>query len=376
MNKKNIIIITGNPLNHEGGVVAFNKGLITTLNSFQKGYKLMHFSIGSRMSLFYFPIFKRLIYPFFLFFDLIRLFFILFNKNIKIIQHNPSLILVPLFRDGLAQLINYMIFKKKSIIVLHGWKEHIFKKIITNKLYRFLIIKFFNSADEVFVLSEEFKSKLIELGVSRLKINVTSTFFYKKDIEISSKPKPISCKVKFVYLGRVSKIKGMDELIGAFNIVKNRTNKFSCDIIGHGDKPKTLDYYKDLVIENNLDDKILFLGRKTGKEKFNLLSNADVYIFPSYMEGCPTSVIEALASGLFVISTDVGALNDIINDDNGVKVKPTQIDALANAIHLSIENIETIRFKQREIAHNAILKFEVKQIAKQFHISYQNLIDC
>jgi glycosyltransferase involved in cell wall biosynthesis len=94
------------------------------------------------------------------------------------------------------------------------------------------------------------------------------------------------------------------------------------------------------------------------------------------MEGCPTSVIEALASGLFVISSDVGALNDIINEDNGITVKPKQIDALVNAILLSIENIETIRLKQREIAQNAILKFEVKQIAKQFHISYQNFIDC
>lgn len=375
MNKKNIIIITGNPLNHEGGVVAFNKGLITTLNSFQKGYKLMHFSIGSRMSLFYFPIFKRLIYPFLLIFDLIRVFFIFFNKNIKIIQHNPSLIPVPLIRDGLAQLINTIIFKKKSVIVLHGWKEHVFKKVVENKFYRYLIVKFFNSADVLYVLSEEFKSKLIELGVNRLKINVTSTFFYKKDIKTSPKQKPISGEVKFVYLGRVSKIKGTGELIEAIKIVKDVRQDFICEIIGHGDKPKTLDYYKDLVIENNLDDKIIFLGRKTGEEKFKLLSNADIYVFPSYMEGCPTSVIEALASGLFVISTDVGALNDIINEDNGVTVKPKQIDTLANAILLSIENIEIIRSKQREIADNAILKFEVNQIAKQFHSSYQNLID-
>jgi glycosyltransferase involved in cell wall biosynthesis len=375
VNKKTIVLITGNPLNHEGGMVAFNKGLITTLNSFKKDYKLKHFSIGSRMSLFYFPILKRLIYPFLLFFDLTRLFFTLFNKNIKIIQHNPSLIPVPLVRDGLAQLINNIVFKKKSVIVLHGWKEHIFKKIIDNKLYRFLIIKFFNSADVVFVLSEEFKSKLIELGVNKLKINVTTTFFYKHDIKTLPNQTAKTDVVKFVYLGRVSKIKGMDELISAFNIVKNRTYNFTCNIIGHGDKPKTLEYYKDLVIENNLDDKIIFLGRKTGEEKFKLLSNADIYVFPSYMEGCPTSVIEALASGLFVISTDVGALNDIINEDNGVTVKPKQIDTLANAILLSMENIEIIRSKQREIADNAILKFEVNQIAKQFHISYQNLID-
>ena len=50
---KNIILILGNPLNHEGGMVAFNKGIISTLNNGKKEYRLKHFSIGSRMSLFY-----------------------------------------------------------------------------------------------------------------------------------------------------------------------------------------------------------------------------------------------------------------------------------------------------------------------------------
>lgn len=368
------ILVLGNPLNHEGGMVAFNKGLISNLNAAKKSYQLQHFSIGSRMSLFYYPILRKLIYPFLLVFDLIRLFFILINKNIKIIQYNPSLIPVPLVRDGLAQLINIIIFKKKSVIVLHGWKELIFKKIIDNKLYSYLIIKFFNSADVVFVLSEKFKSKLIDLGISKSKIKVTTTFFYNKDIIISSKQKPISHEVKFVYLGRVSKIKGMGELIEAIKIVKNVRQDFICEVIGHGDKPKTLNYYKGLVIENNLDDKIMFLGRKTGEEKFKILLSSDIYLLPSYMEGCPTTAIEALASGLFVISTDVGALDDIISGDNGIKVKPKQINELADAILNSIREIDKIRLKRKKITKDAFLNFEVNQIAEQFHKSYCSLI--
>ena len=374
MIKKNIVLITGNPLNHEGGMVAFNKGLLSTLNATKKSYKLLHFSIGSRMFFFYSPILKRIVYPIILVYDLIRLFFILFKKNIKIIQHNPSLIPVPLIRDGLVQLINTIIFKKKSVIVLHGWKEHIYKKIVENKFYRYLIVKFFNSADVLYVLSEEFKFKLCELGVSKFKINVTTTFFYERDIKTVLRQKPITDKIKFIYLGRVSKIKGIGELIEAFSKVKKKRKDFICEIIGHGDKPKTLQYFEKKVIEKKLEDNIKFLGRITGEEKFDLLSQSDIYIFPSYMEGCPTSVIEALASGLFVISSDVGALNDIINEDNGIKVKPKQIDALANAILYSMGNIEIIRSKQREIANNSILKFEVNQIAKQFHKSYQDFI--
>jgi len=374
VNKKTIVLITGNPLNHEGGMVAFNKGLISTLNATKKKYKLLHFSIGSRMFFFYSPILKRIVYPFILGFDLIRLFFILFKKNIKIIQHNPSLIPVPLIRDGLAQLINTIIFKKKSVIVLHGWKEHIYKKIVENKFYRYLIVKFFNSADVVYVLSEEFKSKLYELGVSKFKISVTTTFFYKRDIKTTFRQKPKPDKIKFIYLGRVSKIKGIGELIEAFSKVKKKRKDFICEIIGHGDKPKTLQYFEKKVIEKKLEDNIKFLGQITGEEKFDLLSQSDIYIFPSYMEGCPTSVIEALATGLFVISTDVGALNDIINKDNGIKVKPKEIDSLARAIIFSMKNIMILRSKQRGIYENSNHKFEVKKIAKQFHISYEHLI--
>ena len=64
--KINKVLVLGNPLNHEGGMVAFNKGLIKTLNSRNNSYKLESFSIGSRMALFYYPIFKRLVYPFLL----------------------------------------------------------------------------------------------------------------------------------------------------------------------------------------------------------------------------------------------------------------------------------------------------------------------
>ena len=195
-----LILVLGNPLNHEGGMVAFNKGLISTLNPKSKTYQLEHFSIGSRMSLFYKPILKRLVYPILLIVDLFRLFIKLFNKDVKIIQMNPSLIPVPLIRDGLVQFVNRVFFRKKSVIVLHGWKDHVFIKLMSNKFYGIILKKFFNSADEIFVLSEELKTKLTSLGVNRLKIKVTRTFFYKEAIQAIPVTKSIDYHVSFIFL--------------------------------------------------------------------------------------------------------------------------------------------------------------------------------
>ena len=371
---KNIVLILGNPLNHEGGMVAFNKGIISTLNNGEKDYRLKHFSIGSRMSLFYYPIFKKILYPLLLASDLIRFCFTLLNKNIKIIQLNPSLIPVPLIRDGFVQFINILIFKKKTVIVLHGWKEQVFNKINNNRVYSLWVKKFLNSSDFIYVLSQDFKSKLVNLGVTESKIILTTTFFYKKDIETLSKSKSKTNPVKFIFLGRVSKLKGITELISAFYQVNKTRSNFTCDIVGHGDGPNSINNFQKLLSDNNLSKKIKFLGRKTGKEKFNKLITSDIYLLPSYMEGCPTTAIEALACGLFVISTDVGALNDIITDNNGIKVKPYQIDELAKAILKSINEIEVIRSKRNRISENTFLNFEVNIISEQFHNTYENLM--
>lgn len=367
------VLVLGNPLNHEGGMVSFNRGLIDSFKN-NSSFVLSHFSIGSKMELFYYPLIKRLIYPFKYFFDILRLIFSLTDKNIKIIQLNPSLIPIPLIRDGFVQWLNRLFFKRKAVIVLHGWKPHIYEQIRANKIYSALFKSFFNSADVIFVLSEDFRDKLIDLNIVDYKIKVTTTFFYKKKI-ISPKPKVFTDSiVRFIYLGRVSKLKGIDELIEAFDLLSKDYNNFTCKIIGHGDSPDVLNRYKKIITNKGLNDKINFLGRITGPAKYELLSLSDIYVFPSYMEGCPTSVIEALASGLFVVSTDVGALGKIIDIENGLKIKPRQIEELKEALVYCIKNIKLIRDLKLKIIDDAHNKYEVSEIAKTFANTYVSIL--
>lgn len=367
---KKTVLVLGNPLNHEGGVVEFNRGLIKTINSLESEFVLEPFSIGSRMYLFYYPLLKRLLYPLYFLFDLFKLFFRMCQKDIKVIQVNPSLIPVPLIRDGVIVFLAKVFLRKKIVVVVHGWKEDFFIKITKIKLLKKLVVMFFYSADSVFVLSDEFKQKLISLGVKCEKINVVTTFFYKEDICVGNLKSDSKNVIKFLFLGRVSELKGITELICALRELASRHQHFQCDIVGHGDKPGVIQHYQKLVDSFNLSSKVNFLGRITGHDKFNIYADSDIYIFPSYTEGCPTSVIEALASGMFVISTNVGALDDIIDSSNGIKVGVKDVEGLVSALETAIANIEIIRKSRGKITELSFSKYEVSFVADRFMKTY------
>ena len=242
------------------------------------------------------------------------------------------------------------------------------------RIWRAVAAYVFNSAGFVFVLSEDFKEKLIKIGVSENKILVTTTFFHKNNIFKKVDNENKAAIPGLVFLGRLSEIKGIDDMLHALSEVKLEGYDFQCKVIGHGDAPGVVEKYEELSKELNIDDCVHFLGRKTGEEKFLLLTQSDVFVFPSHMEGCPTSVIEALATGLFVVSSDVGALKDLINKDNGLTVRAKDRQALASAIRVSLCNIDNIRCSHENISKFAHEKYEVGTVSENFICAYRKLM--
>jgi glycosyltransferase involved in cell wall biosynthesis len=224
------------------------------------------------------------------------------------------------------------------------------------------------------VLYKEFKFRLITLGIDEKKIKITRTFFNSEELKGFKKHKKNISKVKFIFLGRVSKLKGVNELIEAFYLLSQKTKDFSCLIIGHEEKPGIINNLKKTIKTRDLSDNIKFLGRKNGIEKFKYLFSSDVFVLPSHMEGCPTSVIEAMATGLFVVSTDVGALDEIIKKEVGIKVRPKKVNELFDALLYCIEDIDKIRNLKERIIKNCYINFEVSVIAKSFNDTYSSLL--
>jgi glycosyltransferase involved in cell wall biosynthesis len=372
----NKVLILTNPLNHEGGVVNY-------YNLFFKHFEsdvmsLQHGSIGSRAYLFYYPILKRLLYPFYYVFDLIMYVLkLLFDRKIKIVQVSPSLIPVPLFRDGLLVILAKLL-GKKVVVFYRGWKLPTYNKISNSSFLRKVFNSVFQKNTLQVVLASSFKKDLLNLNPKNLnEIMVTTTAIDKSQIiktENYTETKPI----KVLFLGRIQDLKGVEELVDVIGQLKKKEklNDFKFSIVGHENKIGYTDSLKERLKSYNIpSEKAPFLGRITGQEKYQLYASHDIYVLPSYTEGCPNSLLEALASGLFCITTRVGALSDLISPkENGLFVNTKDSEDILSAL-LYCSNHNDFNKNRIANANKYSAEFDIKQITQLFENKYIDLIE-
>lgn len=181
-----------------------------------------------------------------------------------------------------------------------------------------------------------------------------------------------SDSVIVLYVGRLTKDKGVDDLVEAFISLQKLNIKIKLILIGsyemHLDslKIETLN-----EIENNTD--IFNLGFKDHPEKY--FSSADIFCIPSYREGFGTVVLEAAACGLASIGTKIpGLIDAIVDNETGILVEPHDTVKLSEAI-LDLVKDEKKRKKMGEKAKKrAITDFDAKLISELQWQEYQILL--
>lgn len=142
----------------------------------------------------------------------------------------------------------------------------------------------------------------------------------------------------FVFIGRLVRDKGINELVAAFRKVSGENQKVKLLLVGPTEEeldpllPETLS-----EIEKNPD--IISVGYQTDVRKFYAISNA--LVFPSYREGFPNVVLQAGAMGLPAIVTDISGCNEIIIENvNGTIIQPRNEKALGDAMEKMLRDPE------------------------------------
>lgn len=131
----------------------------------------------------------------------------------------------------------------------------------------------------------------------------------------------------FTFMGELSLRKGVIDLLYA--IAKTKSDNIHLFVAGSGD----LASLKDLTKKLEITDRVEFLGWVNKEKKLELLAKTDVVVLPSYAEGLPMSILEAMSLGLPVITTPVGAVEDAVTHNvHGLLVEPGNIDQLTNAL--------------------------------------------
>lgn len=145
-----------------------------------------------------------------------------------------------------------------------------------------------------------------------------------------------------LYVGRLEMGKGLSELVEAARIVVNRypESKLRFVLVGKGPLlPKLLDQVNQAGVQNHF----VFrghIGSDQRNELVELYQKASLFVLPSHHEGMPTVLLEAMASGLPVVSTAVGGAREVVVDgENGLLVPPRAPEELAEALLALLENV-------------------------------------
>ncbi|WP_244483293.1 glycosyltransferase family 4 protein [Mesorhizobium sp. 1M-11] len=140
--------------------------------------------------------------------------------------------------------------------------------------------------------------------------------------------------VHILFLGRIGERKGVPQLCDALGNMKS-VGRWRATIAGDGEVEET----RTRLAQLSLADRVQLPGWVGPDEVAALIASADVLVLPSFAENLPVSVIEGMASGLAVVATPVGAVEDILTDEqNGLLVPPGDVAALTKALTRLVED--------------------------------------
>ena len=292
-----------------------------------------------------------------------------------IIHANPSFNFIALIREGLFILISSL-FNRRIVVFIHGWDPKVEKKVMTDKLLLHLFQKVYNKSDVIIVLSHDFKEKLCQMGIKK-KILVETTMVDDElinglNIQAKSKTTNNEHTIRILFLSRVVRTKGIYEAIESFSILSKKYD--NVELLVAGDGPE-LQAVKGYVTSHHLSN-IKFLGYVGEKAKKKVFLNSHIYFFPSYHEGMPISVLEAMAFGLPVVTRAVGGLKDFFkNGEHGFITNSRDPKYFAYLLERLIAN-ESLRTKISVFNYNyAQKKFLASEVTKRIESIYLNLME-
>lgn len=177
------------------------------------------------------------------------------------------------------------------------------------------------------------------------------------------KPNPISDKVRFVFVGRYERRKGIPELNKAIEKLSGKTG-FTVDFIGDIPEEKRLSY-----------PFITYHGKLSSEGDIKqILCGCDVLVCPSYAEGMPNVIMEAMACGLAVIATDVGAVSLLVDKQNGYLLEGPNVDLIVNAMTDVIGRKNELSVMKQASLDRIKEKFLMETVTKQFLSKLENIL--
>lgn len=277
-----------------------------------------------------------------------------FSKAIADLAHGYDIVHANWSLAGIATLMSKTNHHLPYVVTIHG--SDIFKTknipLVSSAVGLAL-----RKASKVIAVSNELGRVAQGFGVNRDNIDILSNGVNLKNFPIGS----FSNRKKIIlFVGSLIIRKGLIYLLQAMAQIQKLDPEVKLLLVGEGDQKDVL---TDFVNQNGLAKSVEFLGLQSQESISNLMREARVFVLPSIEEGQGVVLLEALASGTPCVGSRVGGIPDVITDDVGELVEPTNVEGFVIAIKKFLENDDVWEHCSRNARARAVENFDWNKIA-------------
>jgi glycosyltransferase involved in cell wall biosynthesis len=282
----------------------------------------------------------------------------------KIKKINPDIVHIQALTISLPGLVSKIFLKKPYIVWARGSDVYLPDKF--TKLISKVVLK---NASYIIALNEDMKRKINTIYKRENIIVVPNGIELEKFKDIY--PQKQDNKIKtIIFVGTLRPVKGVEYLIKAMSIIHEKLPDTNLLIVGDGPDREKLE---TLAQELDLQGCTCFAGNVSNEKIPEYMAKADLFVLPSLSEGFPLVILEAMASGLPIVTTNIGGLPDIVkNGENGFLVEPKNPEALADKIMLLLSNKKSCK-KISIINKTTIRDYSWSKIAEKLEKVYKEI---
>lgn len=270
------------------------------------------------------------------------------------------------YPDGLAAVTYGRRRGVPVVLTVHGGDIKILPR--AKPRWRRCVQEALSGADAVIAVSQQMRDLVVELGCVPDKVRVIPNGVDCQIFTDATARAPGADAWQLLYVGRFDVAKGIGVLLQALGRLRRRRHDFALTLVGGNPNTGTGAQFLDAVTALGLEQQVRFLGEVPWSEMPRLMAAADLFVLPSFSEGLPGVLLEAMACGLPLLSTRCGGPEEIVDAEVGRLVEVRDVEGLERALDDMLDNYQ--RYDRRAIRRRAEERYDYRRLAERIHQVY------